>query len=155
MNRPPLLALRPYHLGRPGIALAAMLLVVDPSFGWLIIAFVCAVFEWHTRTKEIDWPPTVRQFLILHRLASDQQVSDAHNAQPRRNPVGDAGPVIRLAPMSFGDILTGAIRTIRRYWPVLYGFTLALVAMALVVFSVLGTVVVKVALRNFGSADGR
>ncbi|MBV7703958.1 PQQ-binding-like beta-propeller repeat protein [Nocardia nova] len=149
-SRPPLLSLRPYHLARFGLALAVVLLLVDPNFGWLIVAGTCAGLELQTRTKRVKWTPGVQSFLIRHRLAPDPQMAlvtvAVSPAQPSGDRGGATGPVIPFAPLSFGDILTGAFRAIRRYWPALIGFTLTLMVAALVAFSVLARVVFTVAL---------
>ncbi|PPJ36380.1 hypothetical protein C5E45_20220 [Nocardia nova] len=148
-SRPPLLSLRPYHLARFGLALAVVLLLVDPNFGWLIVAGACAGLEWQTRTKRVEWTPSVQSFLIRHRMAPDPQTAfvtvAVSPAPPSRDRGGATGPVVPFAPLSFGDILTGAFRAIRRFWPALIGFTLTLMVAALVAFSVLARVVLTVA----------
>ncbi|MFC4128115.1 outer membrane protein assembly factor BamB family protein [Nocardia rhizosphaerae] len=70
----PVVALRPYHLARVGIATAVLFALLDfPGIPWLIIAAGCGYVEWRTRTNKVPWPPRVHDLLVSAQLAEDTE----------------------------------------------------------------------------------
>ncbi|WKG12428.1 PQQ-binding-like beta-propeller repeat protein [Nocardia sp. PE-7] len=69
----PVFDVKPFHVARVAAVAALMLAIVDlPGIPWFIIAAACAVGEWHTRTKEVPWPPQIHDILAPLRLASNR-----------------------------------------------------------------------------------
>lgn len=89
----PIFDLQPYHAARIGAGLAIAMFLVDfPNIPWLIVAAVCLVVEWQTRTKHTTWPPAVRDILVPLRLAPAPGPGQPREGVEPRHPVFDLQP---------------------------------------------------------------
>lgn len=63
------LDLRPWHAAAVGGMLCLLFaLVASSSFGWIVLAVLCAAAAWYLKSKDVAWPPTVRDTLVRHGL---------------------------------------------------------------------------------------
>jgi hypothetical protein len=77
--------LRPWHAASAVGALCLLLaLVASSSFGWIVVAVLCAGGAWYLKAKSVAWPSAIREALVRQGLTNPS--ASAADAQPIYSP---------------------------------------------------------------------
>jgi hypothetical protein len=143
-----LFALQPWHAlsAVSGICLVAAVFS-SSTFGWILLALLCAGGGWYARSRNAGWPSDVHGLLVRRRLAAPAPSTSTQASPPPQRatafspqpvyptpPVGAAAvPPIPFRAMTIPELFTGAAKIIGRNWPTLVGIPVGIL-LAFVIF---------------------
>ena len=138
-------ALQPWHALWAAAALCALAAGISSStWGWVLIALLCAGGGWYARSHDATWPPDVHQALARRGLASPDTTTTGSACPPppshagpsvssTSDPVDGLLPPIPFRAMTISELFTGAARILLSNWPTLLGIPIGIL-LAFVVF---------------------